>query len=244
MSIGRSLKEGHHEKGELGKSGNREHGLTDQKRRKWTMDKEDLNKFEDEIEFQCNSVLFALKDLGIALGDYRKAHGEKFKHGEERIYIYRIWYFIQAFLVAAANISKLLDPPRPRRPKDCSKKVWKIKEPKLSRAVHERGVELKKSLSIKKTSPVLKRDARNYLEHFDTILQEWIEETKRRRYVPYVHRSIGSIRRAKKRADSPNPKDYLQFFDHERYILLFRGVQYRLNPIIRAAKKLLRKIRS
>lgn len=206
------------------------------------MEIEVLKKFQEEIEFQCKSVVLALEDLKKALGDYDKAYREGFKNAEERMYIYRIWYFIQAFLVAAANISKLLDPIEPQRPRGYLREEWKIKGPGLWKAMNERGVELRKVLSVEEKSPVLKREARDYLEHFDAFLQQWIEETKHLDYVSYAHRSIGSLRRIKEGENAPELKNFLQFFDYEQYILVFRGAEYRLQPIIEAVEKLLKEI--
>jgi hypothetical protein len=119
------------------------------------MEEKVLKKFQEEIEFQCRLVIFALNDLKKSLGDYDKAFGEGFRDAEERIYIFRIYYFIEAFLVAAANISKLLDPIEPRRPRCYPREEWKIKGPELWKAMKERGVELRKSLSVGEDSPLI-----------------------------------------------------------------------------------------
>ena len=202
-----------------------------------------LKKFQEEMEFQCRLAVFALDDLKEALGNYDKAYGEGFKHAEERIYIFRIYYFIEAFLVAAANISKLLDPIEPRRPRGYPRKEWKIKGLELWKAMKERGVELRKSLSVGEDSPLIKlRPPRDYMEHFDAYLQQWIEETKHLKDVTYAHRSIGPLNKIKELKDKPELKDFLQFFDYEQYILVFRGAEYPLKRIIEAVKKLLEEI--
>ena len=60
----------------------------------------------------------------------------------------RIWCSVQAFLVAAGNISKLLWPPKPLLP--------------------ERGAELRANLSVGDDSPLEPRTFRNHFEYFDT----------------------------------------------------------------------------
>jgi hypothetical protein len=111
--------------------------------------------------------------------------------------------------------------------------------------MEERGAELRRSLSVDKDSPLIKsRPPRDYLEHFDAFLQEWIEETKNLEYVHYVHRSIGSLRKVKEKGGAPDPKNFLQYFDYEQCMLLFRGAEYPLEPVIKAIKKLLEEIES
>ena len=70
----------------------------------------------------------------------------------------RIWYFIHAFLTATGNISKLLWPG--------------------NRKYRKRGAKLRESLSVGDNSPLKKREFRNYLEHFDEHLEDWVETTK------------------------------------------------------------------
>jgi hypothetical protein len=65
----------------------------------------------------------------------------------------RFWFNVQAFLVAAANVSKLLKNPT-------------------------YGPPLELELGVALTSPVHERDLRNAFEHFDERLATWASQSK------------------------------------------------------------------
>ena len=69
----------------------------------------------------------------------------------------RFWYSVQAFLVAAGNISKLLWPT-----------YWKGED-----LLPGRGAELKVSLEVEEDSPLEPRTFRKHFEHFDLRLEQW-----------------------------------------------------------------------
>lgn len=106
-----------------------------------------LRIFQREVERQCKFAIIAVEDLSQALqiGDMD-----------------RIWYSIQAILVAAGNVSKLLWPPKPLLP--------------------ERGAELRASLSVDDDSPLEPRTFRNHFEHFDERLEQWATSSERRNF--------------------------------------------------------------
>lgn len=68
------------------------------------------------------------------------------------------WYSIQAFLVATANISKLLE------------------------TSSARGKELSTMLSIQDSHPIRSKKMRNSFEHFDERLDTWIASGKGHHY--------------------------------------------------------------
>ncbi len=113
-----------------------------------TMEKAVFEMFRREIKDQRELALMAREDLEKALREFDEAYKRGLTEAQERPYILRIWQFIHAFLVMAANISILLDPIEPTRPRGYPKKVWKIKGPELWTAMNERGIELRKFFSI------------------------------------------------------------------------------------------------
>lgn len=216
------------------------------------MEKTVFEMFRREIKDQCELALIAREDLEKALREFDEAYKRGLTKPEERPYILRIWQFIHAFLVMAANISKLLDPIEPTRPRGYPRKVWKAKGPELWAAMNERGIELRKFFSIDQDSPLIKKSEskvmpRDYLEHFDAFLQEWIIATQGQD-VQYAHRSIGP---SKKRIEMKEAKEIgcqteidiknvLQFFDYEDYVVVLGGKEYYLRPVIEAIEKLLK----
>jgi hypothetical protein len=71
-----------------------------------------------------------------------------------------VWSALESFLTAAAKISKIF---------------WPLK----SKTEYEkRGEELRTLFKIEKTVAFRNRCPRNYLEHFDERLEDWVLETK------------------------------------------------------------------
>src|SRR5215216_1443263 len=97
-----------------------------------------LQMYQREVERQCKFALMAHDDLHQTLRQND---------------MYRVWFSVQALLVALGNVSKLL---------------WPIKE-----RIPGRGAQLRESLSIKDSSPLKDRNFRNQFEHFDEKLDDW-----------------------------------------------------------------------
>ena len=72
----------------------------------------------------------------------------------KRVDIDRVWYSLQSFLIAFANISKIF---------------WTKKQ----RSYEERGQFLRKLLDVDDSSPFKIRDPRNHFEHFDERIDDW-----------------------------------------------------------------------
>lgn len=155
-----------------------------------------LRIFQREVERQCRFALIAIQDLNLAL---------------QASNMDRIWYSIQAFLVAAGNISKLLWPSRALLP--------------------ERGSELRESLSISHDSPLEPRKFRNHIEHFDERLEQWATSSKRRNF---VDSNIGPPNMIV----GIDPEDFLRNFDTVNFAVTFRGDVYNLRPVIKAISDL------
>lgn len=151
-----------------------------------------LRIFQREVERQCKFALIAVQDLNQALQTNDKD---------------RIWYSIQAFLVAAGNISKLLWPPRPLLP--------------------ERGVELRSSLSVSDDSPLEPRTFRNHFEHFDERLERWATSSERHNF---ADSNVGPL----SMIVGLEPGDFLRNFDTTNFAVTFRGDIYHLQPVANA----------
>ena len=155
-----------------------------------------LRIFKHEVERQCRFALIAAQDLEQAL-----------RASEQD----RLWYSVQAFLVASVNISKLLWPPKPGLP--------------------ERGSELRKSLSVEDNSPLEPRTFRNHFEHFDERIEQWASSSERRNFVDSNVGPPGMI-------VGIDPRDYLRNFDTSKFAVTFRGDIYILGPLIGAIESL------
>ena len=156
------------------------------------MDKMTLRIFQREVERQCRFALIAAEDLRQALNIHDKD---------------RIWYSVQAFLVASGNISKLLWPPSPSIP--------------------ERAAELRTTLAVPSSSPLEPRVFRNHFEHFDERLESWAISSQRHNFVDENVGPTGMI-------VGLDPGDYLRNFDTTHCAVTFRGDIYNLQPIIDA----------
>jgi hypothetical protein len=154
-----------------------------------------LRIFHGEVERQCRFGLTAADDLQAALqaGDMD-----------------RLWYSVQALLVAAGNVSKLLWP-----------------EQKYS----QRGDELRASLGVPEDSPLAPRTFRNHFEHFDARLHDWAASSQRRNFADSNVGPPGMI-------VGLDPGDYLRNFDTTNAAVTFRGDSYELQPIVKAIGEL------
>ena len=160
------------------------------------MDKMLLRIFQREVERQTRFALLSATDLetGLKAGD-----------------VDRIWYAVQALLVAAGNVSKLLWPPRP--------------------SVPNRGEEVRQSLSVPDDSILAPRAFRNHFEHFDERLEEWAASSQRKNFVDSNVGPTGMI-------SGLGPTDYLRNLDTTQCAVTFRGDTYLLKPLVEALSEL------
>jgi hypothetical protein len=108
-----------------------------------------------EIQRQCNFVLIAfeeLKNLFRTTGQWDSQKSDQ------------LWYSVQSFLVAVANISKILWPAS-----SCDSKV--------PQAIDSRK-KIRQLLDLDDTSPLKLRKFRNYFEHYDFELEKWFKISK------------------------------------------------------------------
>jgi hypothetical protein len=158
-----------------------------------------LDVLRGEIRRQCGFALRAWADLTGAL-----AQGD----------LDRLWYSVQALLVAAGNVSKLMWPPSSRIP--------------------QRGAELRRSLDVPEDSILRPRAFRNHFEHFDERLEEWMLSSERHNFADSNVMPPGAI-------VGLDPSDFLRNLDPTTLTLTFRGDSYELRPLVEEIGALWRK---
>lgn len=179
-----------------------------------------LRFFLFEVERQCTFSLMAADDLKEAL-QAMEVTTEK----TDEPFVYRIelmdrlWYSVQALLVAAGNISKLLWP---------SKKLQA-----------ERGAKLRATLSVDENSILKPRTLRNHFEHFDERLEQWATSSK---HGHFLDSNVGPSGMKLVSGVDNEPGDYLRNFDTTNFAVTFRGDVYELRPLIGAISDLWEKV--
>ena len=103
----------------------------------------------------------------------------------------------------------------------------------------KRGAELREIFSVSDISSLKTRAARNYLEHFDKYLEEWIESTKSDKNIDL---SWGSLDKIMTMDPDFESGDFLRYFDDKKFIIVFSKFSFELKPIIGAIQELLTKI--
>lgn len=101
--------------------------------------------FLGEIQRQCNFALIAYEAMITYVKEMRQGDNKELD---------RFWYSVQSFLVAVANISKILWP---------SGFCGSERSPELE----ARGAKLRTLLSADELSILKSREFRNHFEHYD-----------------------------------------------------------------------------
>jgi hypothetical protein len=125
----------------------------------------------------------------------------------------RLWYSLQSFLVAAANISKAL---------------WG----KSGKHAHRRR-PLRRSLGVTNASPLRPTKMRNYFEHFDEALDDWEAKSPRGQH---IDRWVGPIKGMFN--PPPHKLEVFRSFDPSTEILTFWGEEYNVRLIAREARRI------
>ena len=170
-----------------------------------------------EIRTQCIFALKAYEDLTKSLELIKHANTDELD---------RFWYSIQAFLVAVSNVSKILWPSAP---------LGSELPPEMS----SRSENLRNSLLIKQSFPLKPRKFRNYPEHYDMELEEWVAKSKDGML---VDSNIGPIDLDP--STPPGPIAYVRNFDPVRFTLIFRDEEYQIREIAKAISDLTQKIKT
>ena len=181
------------------------------------MDKMHLWIFQSEVERQCDFALIAAQDLEGSLQSMGAVEKAEDPIAHMKYCMDRLWYSVQALLVAVGNISKLLWPSKELLPK--------------------RGAELRTSLSVGEDSPLEPRTFRNHFEHFDERLEQWATSSDRRNF---FDSNVGPAGMKLVKGLDIEPGDYLRNFDTTNFAVTFRGDVYHLHPLIGAISDLCR----
>lgn len=161
-----------------------------------------------------DGLVSALHSPNIVSSDERKKQQE----------LDNFWFHIQGFLIAIANISKILWP---------SGSCGKI-PPKLA----SRGENLRRILSLNDLpSPLQKRKFRNFFEHYDIWIEDWHENSKDR---ILIDSNIGVIEYPS--GTTPNPIAYMRNFNPEKFVLTFRDKEYNIKEVVKGIHDLVNKI--
>lgn len=168
----------------------------------WTV----LGIFQSEVAFQCKAFQLAAHQYDQALADMAaaKTDASSVPPGSGRVRERiapvltagtAVWAALQAMLVCAANLSKLL---------------WGSE----GKGLEEQRKPLRDSLGVTDDSHLRSRALRNDFEHFDERLDDWHKKGTH----SYAGRNIGATARVHPDGD---PYDRFQHYDPETEIVTF-----------------------
>ena len=181
------------------------------------MEKHAWELFRGEIQKNCDFALLAYNGMM----QYSSSRNENEKTTSDRV-----WMSVESFLIAAANISKILWPSRPPKCSNCQY------QPELETGISLRGTQLRSILSVKDDSPLGKRDFRNFFEHYDFQLENWLKQVDNQ---PIYDSNIGPIESVIRNSSKSL---MIRHFDQYKSIIYFRGKEYHVNPVVNAIKEL------
>ena len=128
-----------------------------------------------------------------------------------------LWSAIQSILTAAANVSRILSPPRPES--------------------KTRGAMLRDLLQIDASNPLLQRKLRNHFEHYDERIEEWFSSMTRSTYVDQIIGPLPGFLR-------DFPQNAHRQYDPATQTLTFRGDSLNLRSILEALEEIRGRVRS
>ncbi|KMJ58086.1 hypothetical protein AB685_14870 [Bacillus sp. LL01] len=159
------------------------------------MNLHELGVFKSEIKYQCKFAFIAVENMNMFLTN----------SGEENFSIDFFWYNVQSFLVASANISKLL---------------WNSEK-----AAPEMSKRIRADLEVEDASPLRSRRFRNLFEHYDEQITKWMKNSKSKNYISSNVGPRGYI-------SGVDSMDMFRNFYSDENVLTFRGEEYKLQPVI------------
>ncbi len=183
--------------------------------------------FVSEVETQCRLALIARADAEAAIqqllrGEYDASFDSL-----------RIWYSIQTFLSACANVSKLLWPKLTPSKGETAEHV---------RRRRERGEQLRLTLGIVDDSPFSElkdKRLRNYFEHFDERLDDWAVTSPNHNLMTRCSGTPGSFMIA-----GMGPSDTMGYLDLTTYDVTFQDLAISLPKMYAAIEDLYGRIRT
>lgn len=181
------------------------------------MDRFVLGIFVDEIINQCEFAFMSSEYLQESLKSLRKK-GQWSPEDNSRLF-----YHIQSFLVAVANMSKILWPKQEK---------FRI-----------RGEELRRRLQVPMNSPIKDKYFRNVFEHYDKEIEKWASLSKRKNYND-MNISIGGFSGALKIDPIDNMRNLDISRDGKSLTLTFHGDSHNLTATETALKELLERAKN
>jgi hypothetical protein len=171
--------------------------------------------FIGEIQRQCKFALIAYdtmhKSLQLMVIDKEKE-------------LDSFWYSVQSFLIAVANISKILWPSAP---------YGSVLDPDV---ISSRNA-LRKLLSVDDYSILNSRSFRNHFEHFDSRIEEWAKKTKD--WMIIDTNVVPSYLIA-----GYDPISRMRNFDPATYELTFRDHKYQFRLVVEPIQELFEKTKA
>jgi hypothetical protein len=164
-----------------------------------TMDPNLVYVFQIQLLSQCRFALLASSDVTAA---------------NEQGDIFREWYGLQNFIVASANISKILWGQRGR--------------------LSEERKPLRDAIAVSDASPLRDVVLRNHFEHIDERLDRWWGESKQRGYVDF---NIGPYMGMGEMGDVV-PTNIFRWFDPDAGEMIFWGERFNLTAMLIEVKRL------
>lgn len=174
--------------------------------------------FKGEIQRNCDFALLAYEDM---------IYRSQVNTTSDKTFLDRLWMSVVSFLIAVANISKILWPSQPPKCQQCN--YQPLLEPEVSLC----RTQLRAILHIDEDSPLGKRSFRNFFEHYDFQLQDWIKEVNNREV---FDSNIGPIESVIKGSDKS--RLIIRQFDQHKRIIYFRNREYHIIPVVDALKEL------
>ena len=173
-----------------------------------------------ELRTQCMFALIAYNDLIKSLESLESiASRDKEK-------LDRCWYSIEAFLIAVANISRILWPSSPGGSAVPSE-------------VSSQRENLRNLLALDDSSPLKPRRLRNYLDLYEVRIEEWAATLTDRILIDSNIVPIDFLS-----GTDPNQIASMRNFDPQTRTLYFADEKYELEKVVKAVSQLLEKIKS
>lgn len=168
-----------------------------------------------EIRRNCDFAILAFEDMS------------KYANAVNNNELNRFWLSTESFLIAVANISKILWPTPPDPCKKCNFR------PQPNVAMTSRRESLRKLLSVEESSLIRSRKFRNHFEHYDERIEEWATRPGKKLI---FDSNIGAVKSIIQ--NSNQSISHRRNFDSSNFVLYFGDEEYHVNEIIKAVKDL------
>ena len=156
-----------------------------------------------------------LRDAGAGTATQERAEQIERAQATMRQTDESLWFWLQALLTIAANVSKCL---------------WPDERCPIRRHFPDRGPRLRVSLGVPDDSPIGNRVLRNHFEHMDERLEEWWRDDERHNIARHV---VGPLQGVVAGMDV---HQLFEQFDPDQGLLAFHGDVFELRPLVEALR--------